>query len=71
MADSNGDMYDHLSESPPPYAQQDVVVPESARAALTISDRTSVGRIVVATAIIYIIWVTMQVIQRTLEKYWA
>jgi hypothetical protein len=32
------------------------------------TDRTSVGRIIVATVIIYVTWVTMQVIQRALER---
>ena len=39
--------------------------------ALVTDDRTSVGRIIVATIIIYVTWITMQVIQRTLEKYLA
>ena len=72
MADTDGDMYDHIDEFPPPYAQchvqQDIVVPQSEPVALTISDRTSVGRIVVATVIIFVTWVTMQVIQRTLGQ---
>ena len=41
----------------------------SERAALTNTDRTSVGRIIVATVIIYVTWITMQVIQRALERY--
>ena len=59
------------SKFPPPYAQHEIVVPRSDPAALATSDITSVGHIVVATVIIYVTWVTMQVIQRTLERYLA
>ena len=50
-AESDGNLYDHLSEFPPPYAQRDIAVPQSQLAALTDPDRMSVGRIVVATII--------------------
>ena len=53
---------------PPPYASHDIVEHRSGPSALITDDRMSVGRIVVATIIIYVTWVTMQVIQRTLEK---
>ena len=74
MEDSDGDMYDLRGDYPPPYAQHDIgdtlsVVTQSERAALAITDRTSVGRIIVATVIIYVTWVTMQVVQRALERY--
>ena len=73
-ADSDGDLYDHYGDIPPPYAQHDdCVVPQSEPVVLTNPDRKSVGRIVVATIIIYVMWVTIQVIQRmhTLERYLA
>ena len=71
---SDGDMYDLDDNGPPPYAIHDFMddlggAIRSERAALTNTDRTSVGRIIVATVIIYVTWVTMQVIQRTLERY--
>ena len=69
--DSDGDLYDMLEMCPPPYAPHDIVEHRSELPALVTDDRTSVGRIVVATIIIYVTWVTMQVIQRTLEKYLA
>ena len=70
-AESDGDLYDHLNDFPPHYAQHDIAVPQSELAALTDPERTSMGRIVVATIIIYVTWVTMQVKQRTLERYSA
>ena len=70
-ADNDGDLYDHLSEFPPPYAQHDVAVSQCQPAALTDPGRTSVAHIVVATVIVYVTWVAMQVIQRTLERYLA
>ena len=69
--DDDGDMYDMLSMYPPPYASHDIVEHRSELPALVADDRTSVGRIIVATIIIYVTWITMQVIQRTLEKYLA
>ena len=74
MTDIDGDMYDLHGNHPPAYAQHAIgdilgVVTQSERAALAISDRTSVGCIVVATVIIYVTWVTMQVVQRGLERY--
>ena len=71
---SDGDMYDLDGDGPPPYAPHDIMddlsgVMRSEHAALTNTDRTSVGRIIVATVIIYVTWVTMQVIQRALERY--
>ena len=68
-ADSDGDLYDRLSEFPTPYAQHDIVVSQYQPAALTDPDRTSVARILVATIIVYVTWVAMQVLQRTLERY--
>ena len=59
---SDGDLYDLDDNRPPPYIR-------SEHAALPNTDRTSVGRIIVATVIIYVTWVTMQVIQRALERY--
>ena len=74
MDDSDGDMYDLRGDYPPPYAQHDIGdtlsgVTRSEHDALTHTDRTSVGRIIVATVVIYVAWVTMQVIQRVLERY--
>ena len=69
--DDDGDMYDMLAMYPPPYASHDIVEHRSEPSALITDDRTSVGRIIVATIIIYVTWITMQVIQRTLEKYLA
>ena len=69
--DDDGDMYDMLAMYPPPYASHDIVEHRSEPSALVTDDRTSVGRIIVATIIIYVTWITMQVIQRTLEKYLA
>ena len=74
VAGSDGDMYDLDDNGPPPYAIHDFMddlggAIRSERAALTNTDRTSVGRIIVATVIIYVTWVTMQVIQRALERY--
>ena len=71
---SDGDMYDLDDNRPPPYAIHDFMddligALRSERTALTNADRTSVGRIIVATVIIYVTWVTMQVIQRALERY--
>ena len=68
---SDGDLHDLLGECPPPYAPQDIVGPQSEPAALINTDRTSVGRIVVATIVIYVTWVAMQVIQRALKMYLA
>ena len=69
--DDDGDMYDMLAMYPPPYASHDIVEHRSEPSALVTDDRTSVGRIIVAAIIIYVTWITMQVIQRTLEKYLA
>ena len=69
--DDNGDMYDMLDMYPPPYASHDIVEHRSELPALVNTDRTSVGHIVMATIIIYVTWVTMQVIQRVLEQYLA
>ena len=71
---SDGDMYDLDDNRPPPYAIHDFMddlsgALRSERTALTNTDRTSVGRIIVATVIIYVTWITMQVIQRALERY--
>jgi hypothetical protein len=71
---SDGDMYDLGGDGPPPYAPHDIMDDLSGstrpeHAALTNTDRTSVGRIIVATVIIYVTWITMQVIQRALERY--
>ena len=59
--DDNGDMYDMLDMYPPPYASHGIVEHRSELPALVADDRTSVGRI----------WITMQVIQCTSEKYLA
>ena len=67
----DGDLYEHLSEFPPPYAQHAIAVSQCQPAALTDPGRTSVAHIVVATVIVYVTWVAMQVIQRTLERYLA
>ena len=69
--DNNGGLYGMLDMYPPPYASHDIVEHRSELPALVTDDRTSVGRIIVATIIIYVTWITMQVIQRTLEKYLA
>ena len=69
--DSNGDLYDMMGDYPPPYAPNDIVGHQSELSALVNTDRTSVGRIIVATVVIYVTWVTMQVVRRTLEKYLA
>ena len=71
---SDGDMYDLGDDGPPPYAPHDILddlsgIIRAEHAALTNTDRTSVGRIIVATVIIYVTWVTMQVVQRALERY--
>ena len=71
---SDGDLYDLDDNRPPPYAIHDFMddlsgTIRSEHAALPNTDRTSVGRIIVATVIIYVTWVTMQVIQRALERY--
>jgi len=71
---SDGDMYDLGDDGPPPYAPHDILddlggIIRMEHAALTNTDRTSVGRIIVATVIIYVTWVTMQVVQRALERY--
>ena len=80
MVDTDGDMYDLHGDYPPPYAQHDIgdilsVVTQSERAALAITDRTSVGRIIYALlwlpplSTLHATWVTMQVVQRVLERY--
>ena len=76
MEGSDGDITDLRGEGPPPYAPHGIMDdlsgiarPRSEHAALTNTDRTSVGCIIVATVIIYVTWVTMQVIQRALERY--
>ena len=66
--DSDGDLYDLMAEYPPPYAPHDIVEHRSELPALVNTDRMSVGRIVVATVIIYVTWVAMQVVQRALER---
>ena len=73
MEGSDGDMYDLRGECPLPYAPHDIMddlngIARSEHAALTNTDRTSVGRIIVATVIIYVTWVTMQVVQRALGR---
>ena len=69
--DSDGDLYGMFSDYAPPYAPHDIVGHRSELPALVNTDRISVGRIVVATVIIYVTWVTMQVVQRALERYLA
>ena len=66
--DSDGDLYDMLEMYPPPNAPHDIVEHRSELPALVNTDRMSVGRIVVATIIIYVTWITMQVVHRTLER---
>ena len=72
---SDGDMYDlGDDDGPPTYAPHDILddlsgIVRAEHAAITNTDRTSVGRIIVATVIIYVTWVTMQVVQRALERY--
>ena len=61
MADSDGELYDLHGDTPPPYAQHDYsTVTQSECAALAITDRKSVGHIIVATVVIYVSWITMQ-----------
>ena len=69
--DDDGDLYDLMEMHPPPYAPHDIVEHRSELPALVNTDRMSVGRMVVAAVIIYVTWVTMQVVQRALERYLA
>ena len=70
-AEADGDLYDHLSDFPPPYAHHDIALSQCQPATLTDPGRTSVAHVVVATVIVYVTWVAMQVIQRTLERHLA
>ena len=67
----DGDLYDHLSEFSPPYAQHDIAVLQCQSPALPDPGRTSVAHIVLATVVVYVTWITMQVIQRTFERYFS
>ena len=69
MEDSDGDMYDLRGDYPPPYAQHDIGddlsrATRSGQDALMRSGVTSVGRIIVATVVVYVTWVTLQVVYR-------
>ena len=72
-ADDDGDLYDHLSQCPPPYAQHDTGIAEPQCQPPTLPDpgRPSVAHLVLATVVVYVTWVTMQVIQRTFERYFT
>ena len=72
-AANDGDMYDHNGQqSPPPYTQDALEEAEpSGHAVLNTADTLSVGRIVVAPVVVYVTWVIMQVMQRTMERYLA
>jgi len=70
-ADDDGDLYDHLSQFPPPYAQHDIVEPQCQSPTLPDRGRPSVAHLVLATVVVYVTWITMQVIQRTFERYFT
>ena len=69
--DDDGDLYDRLSEFPPPYAQHDIAGPQCQTPALPDPGRPSALHLVLGTIIIYVTWVTMQVIQRTFERFFS
>ena len=53
--DRDGDLYDMMGDYPPPYAPHDIVGHQSELSALVSTDRTSVGRIIVATIVVYVV----------------
>ena len=69
--DDEGDLYElYGSQIPPPYAQDDVYgQPQPVTAPLVQVDRATIGHLVVATIVIYVTWVILQVFQRSMDRY--
>ena len=69
--EDEGDLYElYGAQIPPPYVQHDeygqhqpVMTP------LVQVDRATIGHLVVATIIIYVTWVILQVLQRSMGRY--
>ena len=58
------------AQVPPPYAQYEAYGQhQPVSTPLVAVDRATVGHLVVATTIIYITWVILQVLQRSMDRY--
>ena len=69
--DDGGDLYElYGAQIPPPYAQHDEYGQhQPVTTPLVQVDRATIGHLVVATIIIYVTWVILQVLQRSMGRY--
>ena len=69
--DDEGDLYElYGAQVPPPYAQHEQYGQhQPVSTPLVTVDRATVGHLVVATIIIYVTWVILQVLQRSMDRY--
>ena len=69
--DDEGDLYElYGAQIPPPYAQHDEYGQhQPVTTPLVQVDRATIGHLVVATIIIYVTWVILQVLQRSMDRY--
>ena len=69
--DDEGDLYElYGSQIPPPYAQHDAYGQhQPVTTPLVQVDRATIGHLLVATIIIHITWVILQVLQRSMDRY--
>ena len=69
--DDEGDLYElYGAQIPPPYAQYETYGQQQpVSTPLVAINRATVGHLVVATIIIYVTWVILQVLQRSMDRY--
>ena len=69
--DDEGDLYElYGAQLPPPYAQyNEYGQQQPVSTPLVAVDRATIGHLVVATIIIYVTWVILQVLQRSMDRY--
>ena len=69
--DDEGDLYElYGAQIPPPYAQHDAYGQhQSVTTPLVQVDCATVGHLTVAIIIIYVTWVILQVLQRSMDRY--
>ena len=69
--DDEGDLYElYGAQIPPPYAQHETYGQQQPVSTPLVAINTAtVGHLVVATIIIYITWVILQVLQRSMDRY--
>ena len=69
--DDEGDLYElYGAQIPPPYTQHEPYGQhQPVSTPLVTVDQATVGHLVVATIIIYVTWVILQVLQRSMDRY--